>query len=498
MDPQDTQDIQSEPQDVPPEPQVAPSGDMQAPEPGEKSGEEPGAEQPEPDTSQEDSPEERPSPARSSVRYWVGPGIAALTLTLLTGMTITTAVTGRPDGGAFAPGGIFDAQGTNRTNPTDGNGTGTRAGDTATDSANVVVDLNGDQVPDTRLDANNDGDTNDTQDPTIRDIVESRKVVTDTIAADPERTETSESLITPSGKDWWSFVISQAPELHFAATDAPQANWYAMTTHKATNAAAISAPGPQTYQAVHIGFPDAAAAAAYLEADTARTDAAWRFPLLRDTVLTYAPVWANPHDEPYPSKTTIPNTPTAASWSLNFGRQNAHNIAQAAPANQDALTTFYQGLGYTPTTTWEAVATNPEGPWTGKLTNYDTSALNTGAVAAALASTITRDCNADGSVCVDTSDGLLDLARVMAFIDKGGPGVGKNINLLPDNAPADAVLRFGYLPGRFAGVINDTKSAFHGPNEYLQGWITKDLTMVRYSVPGIAPDLPDQYPSTSN
>ena len=304
----------------------------------------------------------------------------------------------------------------------------------------------------------------------------------DTVAANPAKV--TESLITPTGKEWWKFVTSQAADTNLWNHPTPTAaNWYGMTTGETQKPIPVG-PGlhalSRVYHTLHIGFPTAKAARAYTET-LPDTDGGTYRAALRHNILTLTSPWVDPEAEPFPGGAAATATgatlkPRAAAWSINLGKQNA-SIADQAPNPKwaDALHTAYTHLGYTATTHWNAVSATPQGPWTGTLTGYNPDTIDLLGVSEALASTMVYDCPSDDD-CTETDRGLTAIYDHNDWSTTEG-SLGRDSQEGDQPAPPGSLLAFNTNTTATLGVVARTESAPVGPYTSAYGRITPTQTV---------------------
>lgn len=353
-------------------------------------------------------------------------------------------------------------------------------GDPKIDAADrILIDQDNDGTPDTVLDLNNNGRA-DKGDPSLAELAHARTTIVDNIAANPDTIH--ESLITPPGDNWWTFTTSQAADLLLWDSPAPDnATWYGMTTGRANSPQFENTP---TYHALHIGFPTADAATTYMEevgvAIGPRIRAA-----LRGTVVTLTSAHVDPAAEPFPKTgktldaTNATLHPTAAAWTLNLGQQHADLADTAAKkAWGTALTTYHHNLGFTENTIWNGVATNPEGPWIGTLTDYHPDSIDLTAASRAITGTQKFKCTKDGSACIDVGASLSPLAmyteaatttQAIGGVDRTDP------NAEPTYAPDGTLLTFAANNTAIRGITEGTYQVPIGPYTLIHGAITEGV-----------------------
>ncbi len=356
--------------------------------------------------------------------------------------------------------------------------------DTLADAGDVRVDLNNDGEPDTRLDINGDGDTEDDADTTIRTVTDFRTDVVSTLAPQGPETDPTEGLITPSGERWWTFVTATAAPLRIRDIPAPKANWYALTGQQQT---VLNVANPGTYPALHIAFTDEPSAHRFAD-NTAveQSNLAFR---IRGPVVTIAPGWVDTEAEPFKAdlariEPLAKKRPTAATWTWRIGREQAYLISRSRPAWKPSLKAYYTSLGYSSDTTWSSVATDPEGPWNGRVTAFDLDAIDFDDAAAALVATVKNDCDtkANSGSCVETDSGLSPLADAATYATNNPLAViGRNTVYLPKRPSKSAHVVFGI--DRFAtqGITNQTNAAYPSAVPLLQGWIAASNQMTMYT-----------------
>lgn len=365
------------------------------------------------------------------------------------------------------------------------------------DTSDITVDLDNDGEPDTSVTVTNpDGTTEEVPLATIateRDLITTQIAPHDPTGNDPALTardavksDTTQTMLTPGGDDWWTTLTSFATDLYLWDAPTPtKATWYALTGSTAT---ADTLNDAATYSAVHVGFKDETDARAYF--DSIANNAAviqWVRPLVRGTVLTFASTWVDAAAEPFPTaknKTAdlLANLrPKVATWTINYGRLHTAIAADGYSAEaRTAATTIYANLGYTDDTQWNGVATNPEGPWTGKITGYNPDAIDFATASAAVTPTVKHECF-DKQTCYETELGLIDIGTGYVYATPENNGFGRNYAYLPTEAPQEHIVRFGIDEGYAIGLINGTKSTPAPPIRLVRGWITPNLVQVLHT-----------------
>lgn len=331
----------------------------------------------------------------------------------------------------------------------------------------------------------------------IEDATTLRDTITNTVNV-PDTTEhpTTETLLTPTGDDWWELITSMGPDTQLWDAPTPDnANWYALNTTKAYQPAN---PKQAMNQTIHIGFNTTTQATTYRDAiaEYAPQNATV---IVRGNIITISPLWVDPYKQPYPKpsaeltaagKATTP----IASWYINYGQTRELLLAEnKTTGNANAISVIYRQLGYTDTTHWTGTATSPTGPFTGTIADYKPDTVDMLSAYQAVQGAYIQGCadDNDPNTCTVVDDTIDNFTAAVAWYRPLGPdapapqtmqsipGIANdNTNYLPDTdtLPAGTILAFGTHLVAEKGALTGLGFTYDTPISIVQGVITPNGT----------------------